>query len=115
MKAAARAPPRSSIASPTIGNVYGTRRLRWNTTALYDLPVGRGSMFGVEHVRDRRCLQWADGACSSIFLQTGPFESPYFPSGQGDPSGTGSGLTNTAAGFDGGHRNQYADQRAGQS
>src|SRR5262249_4866752 len=28
------------------GDVYGTRRLRWNTSVLYDLPFGRGKMFG---------------------------------------------------------------------
>ena len=51
---------------------------------------------------------------ANIFLwQSGPFESPYFPDGQGDPSGTGSGLDGTKAGFDGGHRNQYADKVAG--
>ncbi len=41
--------------------------------------------------------------------QTGAYVTPYFPSGQGDPSGTGSGLTSTAAGWDPSHRNQYAD------
>jgi hypothetical protein len=53
---------------------------------------------------------------SNIFLwQTGPFESPYFDAGQGDPSGTGSGLTSTNTGFDPGHRNQAADKVAGVS
>jgi hypothetical protein len=53
---------------------------------------------------------------ANIFLwQSGPFESPYFPSGQGDPSGTGSGLNGTNTGFDGGHRNQYPDKAAGVS
>jgi hypothetical protein len=53
---------------------------------------------------------------ANIFLwQSGPFESPYFPSGQGDPSGTGSGLTGTNTGFDGGHRNQYPDKVPGVS
>jgi hypothetical protein len=28
------------------GNVYGTRRNRWNSTMVYDLPVGRGKQFG---------------------------------------------------------------------
>ena len=28
------------------GNVYGTRRNRWNTTMVYDLPFGRGKQFG---------------------------------------------------------------------
>ncbi len=97
------------------GNVYGTRRHRWNTTAVYDLPFGRGREFGSNMSRfaDTVVGGWR---LSSIFLwQTGPFESPYFPSGQGDPSGTGSGLNGTQSGFDGGHRNQYPDQVAGTS
>ena len=33
------------------GHVYGTRRLRWNTTGLFDLPVGRGRMVGANMSR----------------------------------------------------------------
>jgi len=33
------------------GNVGGTRRLRWNSTVLYDLPVGRGKHFGSQMPR----------------------------------------------------------------
>ncbi|HVJ07821.1 MAG TPA: carboxypeptidase regulatory-like domain-containing protein [Acidisarcina sp.] len=97
------------------GNVYGTRRHRWNTTAVYDLPFGRGREFGsgMSRMADSVVGGWR---LSTIFLwQTGPFESPYFPSGQGDPSGTGSGLKGTASGFDGGHRNQYPDVVPGAS
>ncbi len=92
------------------GNVYGNRRLKWNTTALYDLPFGRGRMLasGLPRSADMLVGGWR---LSSIFTwQTGPYETPYFPSGQGDPSGTGSGLTSTAAGWDPGHRDQYADR-----
>jgi hypothetical protein len=57
---------------------------------------------------------------SSIFtVQTGPYETPYFPDGQGDPSGTGSGLDGAfgdgTGSFDTGHRLQHADQVAGVS
>jgi Carboxypeptidase regulatory-like domain len=92
------------------GNVYGTRRNRWNSTMVYDLPVGRGKQFGssMNRFADLAIGGWR---LANVFLwQTGPFESPYFPSGQGDPSGTGSGLTGTNTGFDGGHRNQAADR-----
>ncbi len=95
------------------GNVYGTRRHRWNTTAVYDLPFGRGREFGgsMNRAADAIVGGWR---LSTIFLwQTGPFESPYFPSGQGDPSGTGSGLNGTNSGFDGGHRNQHPDRVMG--
>lgn len=95
------------------GNVYGTRRLRWNTTALYDLPFGRGKQFGssMPRVADMLVGGWR---LSSIFtLQTGPYETPYFPSGEGDPSGTGSGLNGAKAGFDLGHRDQHPDRMPG--
>lgn len=94
------------------GNEYGDRRLKWNTDLLYDLPFGRGRRFGsgMDRAADTVLGGWT---VSSIFTwETGPFETPYFPSGQGDPSGTGSGLTSTAAGWDPGHRDQYADRVA---
>jgi Carboxypeptidase regulatory-like domain len=97
------------------GNVYGTRRQRWNTTMVYDLPVGRGREFGtnMSRIADAAVGGWR---LSNIFIwQTGPFESPYFPDGQGDPSGTGSGLDGTTSGFDGGHRSQHPDNVAGVS
>lgn len=73
------------------GNVAGTRRNRSLTTLIYQLPVGRGQRFGSGISR------WADVALggwqtSNIFLwQSGPFLTAYFPAGQIDPSGTGSG------------------------
>ncbi len=101
------------------GNVYGTRRLRWNTTALYDLPVGRGRLLGgsMSRLADLAVGGWR--LSTILTLQTGPYETPYFPSGQGDPSGTGSGL-NGAYGADGisfdtGHRAQHPDRVAGVS
>ncbi len=97
------------------GNDYGTRRLRWNTTALYDLPFGRGKMFGgsMNRIEDAVVGGWR--LSSILTVQTGPYESPFFPNGQGDPSGTGSGLTSTAAGWDPGHRDQRPDRVAGAS
>ena len=71
------------------GPVYGTRRHRWITTALYDLPIGKGHAFG------KNWNNFLNGTLggwrlSSIFLwQTGPFLTPFFNGG--DPSGTGSG------------------------
>jgi hypothetical protein len=92
------------------GDVYGTRRQRWNTTMVYDLPVGRGRRFGGSMSKPANLLV-GGWRLSNIFLwQSGPFESPYFPDGQGDPSGTGSGLDGTESGFDGSHRNQYPDR-----
>lgn len=92
------------------GNVFGTRRHRWSTTMVYDLPFGHGRQFGgsMSRIADAVVGGWR---LSNIFLwQTGPYESTYFPSGQGDPSGTGSGLNSTKTGFDGGHRSQAPDR-----
>ncbi len=101
----------SYTAGPNVdfGQVYGTRRHRWNTTVVYELPVGRGRRFGgsINRYADLLIGGWQT---SNIFLlQTGPFLSPYFPSGQGDPSGTGSGLNGGLYG-DLGHRAQKADR-----
>ena len=73
--------------------MYGTRRNQLNSTMVYDLPVGRGKQFGgsMPRIADLAVGGWR---LANIFVwQSGPFESPYFDSGQGDPSGTGSGLT----------------------
>ncbi len=101
------------------GNVGGTRRLRWNTSVLYDLPIGRGRMIGgsMNRAADAVIGGWR---LSSIFtVQTGPFLTAYFPSGQGDPSGTGSGLNGAfgdgTGSFDTGHRSQHADDVPGVS
>jgi hypothetical protein len=101
------------------GNVYGTRRQRWNTTVLYDLPFGRGKAFGASTPRIADLIVGGWRLSSILTVQTGPYETPYFPSGQGDPSGTGSGL-NGALGanfisFDTGHRDQHADHVRGTS
>jgi len=99
------------------GDAYGTRRLRWNTTLLYDLPVGRGKAFGsgMSRIADLAVGGWR--LSSILTLQTGPYETPYFPNGEGDSSGTGSGLDgafgNGTGSFDTGHRPQHADQVAG--
>ncbi len=72
------------------GDVYGIRKNRWITSAIYDLPIGRGRQFGTTMNR------FADGIIggwqfSTIFLvQSGPYLTPYFSGG--DPSGTGSGV-----------------------
>jgi hypothetical protein len=91
------------------GNVYGTRRNRWSTTLLYDLPVGRGRMFGA-HMNRVEDLLVGGWETSNIFLwQSGPFLSAYIPDGQSDPSGTGSGLDGGEFG-DLGHRSQKPDR-----
>ncbi|MBB6145960.1 hypothetical protein HNQ77_003930 [Silvibacterium bohemicum] len=91
------------------GEVYGTRRNRWSTTMVYELPVGRGRHFGnsMNRLEDAVVGGWQ---LSNIFLwQSGPHLSAYFPDGQGDPSGTGSGLDSGEFG-DLGHRAQKPDR-----
>jgi len=101
------------------GNVGGTRRLRWNTTALYDLPVGRGKTFGGDMPRAADLIVGGWRLSSILTVQTGSYLTPYFPSGEGDPSGTGSGLNGEygdgTGSFDGGHRDQHADWAPGVS
>ncbi len=73
------------------GNVTGTRRNRWLTTSVVELPVGRGKRFGggMGRVADLAVGGWQ---VSSIFVwQSGPYITAYLPSGTIDPSGTGSG------------------------
>jgi hypothetical protein len=75
------------------GNVYGTRRHRFISTAVYELPFGRGKHFGnsVSRMTNAVIGGWR---ISSIFLiQSGPWLTPYFDGG--DPSGTGSGYYRT--------------------
>jgi hypothetical protein len=82
------------------GEVYGTRRHRWITTALYDLPFGRGRTFGKNWSTPVNAA-FGGWRLSNIFLfQSGAFVTPYFNGG--DPSGTGSGN------IDG--RSQYPDK-----
>ncbi len=72
------------------GPVAGTRRNRWISSFVYELPVGRNRMFGgnMNRITDAVIGGWQ---LSSIFLiQSGPFLTPYFSGG--DPSGTGSGV-----------------------
>ncbi|MBI3475852.1 MAG: TonB-dependent receptor [Acidobacteria bacterium] len=84
------------------GRVYGTRRHRWISTAIYTLPIGRGHALGNNW---GKFLNGAVGGwrLSNIFLwQSGPYLTPFFDSG--DPSGTGSGDDRLAS------RSQYPDQ-----
>jgi hypothetical protein len=72
------------------GPVWGTRQHRWLTTAVYELPLGRGRHFmsNSSRLADALLGGWR---LSNIFLvQSGPYETPYF--NNGDPSGTGSGI-----------------------
>ncbi len=97
------------------GNTPGPRRLHWLTTAIYELPVGRGRQFGSNMPRalDAVIGGWQ---LSNIFTwQTGAYLTPTFSDGLGDPSGTGSGLAETAAGWEPTDASQHPDLVAGTS
>lgn len=72
------------------GPVWGTRRHRWISTAVYELPIGRGRRFmsSANRLIDGVLGGWR--VSNILLVQTGPFETPYFSNG--DPSGTGSGI-----------------------
>jgi len=73
------------------GNVYADRRHRWITTAIFELPFGRGKHFagGASGVENAVIGGWS---FSNIFLiESGPWLTPNYSTG-GDPSGTGSGI-----------------------
>jgi len=70
------------------GNLSFTRRHRWLTTAVVDIPVGRGMKYGstMNPVLNGIIGGWRTS--NIITLETGPFLTPYY-SGSADPSGTG--------------------------
>ena len=73
------------------GNVSATRRHRSLTTAIYELPVGRGRHFGsgMNRFADVAVGGWQ--LSNILLLQSGTFLTATFPAGFIDPSGTGSG------------------------
>lgn len=76
------------------GDDYATRRQRFISSFVYELPFGRGRKFA-SHVN--RALDWVAGGwqMSGIFVaQSGTFMTPTQGSA-GDPSGTGSGTYRT--------------------
>jgi hypothetical protein len=74
------------------GEASGTRRHRWTTTLVYELPVGRGRRFlGDSHgIVDGLLGGWQ--VSTIAMLQTGPFLTAWLP---GDASGTGTQIRNS--------------------
>ena len=73
------------------GNVSATRRHRWLSTAIYELPVGRGKRFGgtMGRAADLAIGGWQ--LSNILLVQSGTFLTAYMPNNSIDPSGTGSG------------------------
>lgn len=79
------------------GNVNGTRRHRFLSSGVLELPVGRGQLVGrgMNRLADAAVGGWQ---VSGIFLmQTGTFLTPVISGSNVDPSGTGSGTIYTGA------------------
>ena len=71
-----------------VGNAYFTRRHRFVSTFVYDLPIGRGKKYlgGVSRAANLAVGGWR--VTGVTLLQSGPWLTPYFPSSLADPSGT---------------------------
>ncbi len=69
------------------GNVAFTRRHRFISTFLYQLPFGRDRHFGRDIGRGLDALVGGWDMTGVLLLQSGPFLTPFFSNG--DPSGTG--------------------------
>ncbi len=81
------------------GSTPGPRRLHWLTTSIYELPVGRGKQFGANLPRAVDALVGGWQVSNILTWQTGAYLTPAFAAGQTDPSGTGSGLNTSLAGW----------------
>jgi hypothetical protein len=95
------------------GNTPGPRRLHWLTTSIYELPFGRGRHFGsnMPRLMDAVVGGWQ---LSNIFIwQSGAYITPTFAGGETDPSGTGSGLATSLAGWIPTDASQHPDRVAG--
>ncbi len=68
------------------GNVYATRRHRFVSTMVYELPFGKGRKFMSTASRAADLVLGGWQVSSILTLQTGPFLTPTFNGG--DPSGT---------------------------
>jgi len=84
-------PTDSTNAYQDYGNVTGTRRHRWLTTAIYELPIGRGRRFGSGMSRVANGFVGGWQLSNILLLQTGTYLTAIIPAGLIDPSGTGSG------------------------
>jgi hypothetical protein len=68
------------------GNVYATRRHRFVSTMVYELPVGKGRKFMSTAGRAADMVLGGWQVSSILTLQSGPYLTPTFNGG--DPSGT---------------------------
>ena len=70
------------------GNAYYTRRHRFVSSFVYDLPFGRGQRFASTIGRGANLLVGGWRLTGVTLLQSGPWLTPYYPSTTSDSSGT---------------------------
>jgi hypothetical protein len=90
------------------GNAYFTRRHRFVSTFVYDLPIGQGRKYAANSSRAADLLIGGWSVTGVTLLQTGPWLTPFFKNGAADPSGTNPSLRSVKPG-------QRPDCIAGQS
>jgi len=71
-----------------MGNAYYTRRHRFVSTFVYDVPIGRGKKYfgGISRAANLAVGGWR--VTGITVVQSGPWLTPFFPSSLADPSGT---------------------------
>jgi hypothetical protein len=77
------------------GDVGFTRRHRWLTTSLYELPVGRGKRFGGDMPRVLNAIVGNWQTTGILLIQSGPYLTPNYQGGT-DPSGTNANTNGNA-------------------
>lgn len=96
------------------GNVQGPHRLAWKTSEIYYLPIGRGQMFGSNMPGALDALVGGWALSNILEWDSGMYFTPTVGTG-GDPSGTGSGICSSAAGWNPTCVDQHPDVVSGQS
>jgi hypothetical protein len=72
------------------GDVSYTRRNRWQTTYVYQIPFGKGQQFGGDMPTVLNAIIGNWQTSGILLLQSGPYLTPYyFATPSTDPSGTG--------------------------
>ncbi|HLM82983.1 MAG TPA: TonB-dependent receptor [Terriglobales bacterium] len=77
------------------GDVGFTRRHRWLTTSLYEIPIGRGKRFGgtMSRALDAVIGNWQ--TTGILLIESGPYLTPVYGGGT-DPSGTNANANGNA-------------------
>jgi hypothetical protein len=70
------------------GNAFYDPRKRFLSTAVYEIPLGRGKQFMGDANRAVDALIGGWSASSILLYHSGFWLTPYFPSSESDPSGT---------------------------